>query len=455
MNDKSESEDVFLLDVANVGKVVSAKIALSGITIIAGENATGKSTVSRALCALCSMSFNMTQLVRFERVRSICQVVQEMASKLDVGLEIWNRPEPYSLGAWSPLLGEEFWGSTTRFAEWIEENFGYDEEGNNSRLGWIDRPIEKGRGFLQWYAALKDAALKILSIPLANYENHVCIKLLNTAYDSSAQWRNVVSKDDDFHIILNRGAVSWAVESALKWSPTCRLDAGEIASSILYLEPVHVLDMMVDRDLQGRYVAGRHDARVMLQAGPPKDVTLEMQRDLDDARMVLDGIAKVIGGRLRQRDEKIVFEEDQGARREVSIANMASGMKTMAAIVRAVENGTLKRGGLLVIDEPESNLHPQWQISFAKFLVLLHREFGVRVLLTTHSPYFFKAIRVNADFAGVGEDCRYYQMLRDEATGGFVSHDRTADATPVYESMMKPYAQLKFGPSYDQMDNLH
>jgi len=44
------------------------------------------------------------------------------------------------------------------------------------------------------------------------------------------------------------------------------------------------------------------------------------------------------------------------------------------------------RGGMLIIDEPEMNAHPEAQLKIVEFLALLAHH-GVRVVMTTHSPY--------------------------------------------------------------------
>ncbi|MDJ0549306.1 MAG: AAA family ATPase, partial [Microcystis sp. M49637_WE12] len=43
-------------------------------------------------------------------------------------------------------------------------------------------------------------------------------------------------------------------------------------------------------------------------------------------------------------------------------------------------------GDFLVIDEPEMNLHPESQVKLLESLAILV-NLGVRILLTTHSPY--------------------------------------------------------------------
>ena len=56
------------LTLKNIGKFNNAEIDLNGITVIAGENNTGKSTISKALyCVFNSFSHNGEQIKREKR----------------------------------------------------------------------------------------------------------------------------------------------------------------------------------------------------------------------------------------------------------------------------------------------------------------------------------------------------------------------------------------------------
>jgi predicted ATP-dependent endonuclease of OLD family len=46
-----------------------------------------------------------------------------------------------------------------------------------------------------------------------------------------------------------------------------------------------------------------------------------------------------------------------------------------------------EKGDLIIIDEPEMNLHPKAQAQFAEFLGLL-ANFGLKIIITTHSTFF-------------------------------------------------------------------
>jgi len=47
----------------------------------------------------------------------------------------------------------------------------------------------------------------------------------------------------------------------------------------------------------------------------------------------------------------------------------------------------------LIIDEPETHLHPKWQIEYAKILVALVKK-GIPILIASHSPYIIQALKV-------------------------------------------------------------
>ena len=49
------------LSLKNIGKIETASVEINGITVIAGENNTGKSTVGRALFAVKSNRYNVSK----------------------------------------------------------------------------------------------------------------------------------------------------------------------------------------------------------------------------------------------------------------------------------------------------------------------------------------------------------------------------------------------------------
>jgi predicted ATPase len=112
-----------------------------------------------------------------------------------------------------------------------------------------------------------------------------------------------------------------------------------------------------------------------------------------------------------------------------------------AIIKRLIENGALQPGDFLIMDEPEIHLHPQWQIIFAEILTLLHKEFGLRLLINTHSPYFLNAIEVYSSRNQIEQSLKIYKA---ETDGAYASiSDVTGSVQEVYEQMAMPFQYLE------------
>ena len=64
----------------NIGKVRFADIEIDGISVIAGENNTGKSTVGKALFSIFNSFYNIEEQIFFERSESIERILGSMYS---------------------------------------------------------------------------------------------------------------------------------------------------------------------------------------------------------------------------------------------------------------------------------------------------------------------------------------------------------------------------------------
>jgi len=70
----------------------------------------------------------------------------------------------------------------------------------------------------------------------------------------------------------------------------------------------------------------------------------------------------------------------------IDLYNASSSIKQLSALILYLRYKAAP-GQLLIIDEPEMNLHPASQVRLLEVLAILVR-LGVKVLVTTHSPYF-------------------------------------------------------------------
>lgn len=110
----------------------------------------------------------------------------------------------------------------------------------------------------------------------------------------------------------------------------------------------------------------------------------------------------------------------------IPIAQCADGIKSLSTILMLDKCGLLQSDSLLVIDEPEVHLHPRWVVEMARVLVSLAKYRKVRVLVTTHSPDMVHALRDFAANEDFGSNTCFYLAKEDSSCKGMYNYDPLA-----------------------------
>jgi ATPase subunit of ABC transporter with duplicated ATPase domains len=155
---------------------------------------------------------------------------------------------------------------------------------------------------------------------------------------------------------------------------------------------------------------------------------------------LLSAIREVIDGEFKETEESWMFQE-AGLKKPIGLLNVSTGIKPFLIIKRLLEAGEIKEHGVLILDEPEIHLHPEWQIKYAELLVLLQKEFHLNILLTTHSPYFLNAIESYSQKYDTVPSCNYYLTeSRDDICD---ISDVTANTGFIYQKLAEPFQKLE------------
>lgn len=133
------------------------------------------------------------------------------------------------------------------------------------------------------------------------------------------------------------------------------------------------------------------------------------------------------------------------SKHDVPLDNWGSGTQNRTLILRALfrakqigdsEASAGKITPLIVIEEPESFLHPYAQAEFGRVLQDLAEEFRVQVLVTTHSPYLLSLNQPESNI-----------LLERRAHYGQLRETQRVDSTG--ENWMTPFGQA-LGMSSDE-----
>lgn len=437
--------------IENLGKVHSARIALNGVTVITGANGSGKSTISRALFTWLTYLKQLDDEIVRERAGDLVEAVNDLLKDKDLPRIFVSFTGRHRLA--ERLLDRVFWQDQNAVVKWIVDSM------SRRAPAYVDLEV-LALSMEAHYPSIRDRALA----ELERKDNALDAFLLERHFYRAFDGQIGTLGDNARVTLVCTISDAGRVRSCVFRDGSVRdmMDVhGNHVLRAFYLEPRHLLDEVGGwsgpngfiRRSGNRYSvdSDRGWERILNTPMEESELLFSQAEKRKAVNAELDEIVALLHGEFEKEDRTLVFRDhDIRGENGVSLQNVASGAKTMAMVVRGMRNGTIAPGDLLIIDEPESNLHPEWQVAFAKFLVLINAKFDIRVLLNTHSPYFLKALLVHSDRLERSRFCSYYNMVRAE--GGV-----TYDAKPVndcvdevFRTMSEPYAKLVHGDNYER-----
>ena len=168
----------------------------------------------------------------------------------------------------------------------------------------------------------------------------------------------------------------------------------------------------------------------------------------EENKEILSKIENIIHGRYLTRDTSYCFTKEKGSEiiSTAYLNNTPSGIKQIGIIQLLLSKGKLKNGSYIIIDEPEVNLHPDWQFKLAEILVLLVKELNVTLYINSHSPIFIESMDAFIEFYDMGYEVNYYLSEESEIYDSYNFNKINSD------ELYKIYDNL--GNAYDLIDQL-
>ena len=143
-----------------------------------------------------------------------------------------------------------------------------------------------------------------------------------------------------------------------------------------------------------------------------------------------------IGGRISLSEAGDLEFEKKG--KSIPLSLTSAGVANMGMLALLIERGALDRGSFLFFDEPESNLHPAWQVEMAAFLFELARQ-GVDVVVSTHSMTILKWLEVHVKEKPEDRELVRLNKFPPDAEW---NDDMDAVMAEVKQSLTKPFSDL-------------
>ena len=124
--------------------------------------------------------------------------------------------------------------------------------------------------------------------------------------------------------------------------------------------------------------------------------------------------------------------------------NTASGVKQLGILQMLISKRLLTKDSFLIMDEPEVNLHPDWQVKFAKIIVLMVKELGISLYINSHSPQFIESLEVYSAKYGLINESKFYlsKEIEQEIEKYEFKEVKRKNLNLLYDDLGNPYDEI-------------
>lgn len=382
--------------------IAEANIELNGITVMAGENGAGKSTITRWLYCLVEGIAKYEWFVYKDLWHDIYSILQEYRMAFRDSRMMNDNNLNFAISKWRTmarnidctteedvvLVVKEAKVIVERVADYIQSNI--QENGRiNTRLSramvylniddaqTFDRDLfvsETNQKIDSMYEDYLNKIIKRSKSALYDY--------IHRHYDQSLKTPTTIQLAEDKVSVLEKDSFGHLLG---------------LRRAIYIDTPMALCNEAMDNPLWDRLAELMQKQDNVMLPTPVRKMLMRIQHIIHGAVLVKEDDFD---------DGMHYVREDQ---LDIPLMEAATGIKSFAYIIRLLENGYLDRNTLLIIDEPEAHLHPQWIVEYARILILLEKELGVRILIASHNPDMISAVQSIGKKEGLENAISFYQ----------------------------------------------
>jgi len=402
------------LRIDNFALIKHAEIDIDGITVIAGNNNSGKSTVGKVLYSLFNALNNLDEKIREQREEQLTEAVRYSFFEMARDERLFNR---FSIIAYI----------VRRVLNDVADG----------EIGWESIFTSIGEKFdLELSAEIKDKLQKEVEVVCTWPKERLLRYSLQASFQGvfNGQINSLYQTADEAKIDLfikdTLTSITFQQNEILHYSSDISL-----ANKAIYYSSPLAIDVIGARTISD--VPMRNLCRLLInyEDAITDDQNLFAQ-SMQQGKLegVIKKIKSVIPGQVVRSGPKYSLQLPNCSE-PINFKNLSSGIKAFMVLKMLIEANIIKRRDVLILDEPEIHLHPTWQLIYAELIVLLQKEFDLSVVITTHSHFFLNAIETYCRKYATSDKLNLY-LAEVEGSGAIIRN--VSDASEqIYKKMAK------------------
>ena len=420
------------LRIERFAKIKEAEIELDGITVIAGYNDTGKSTIGKILYSVFNSLKSIDKSVNNKRKNDIQKVCSEITTGVYGNSHIFMAVEDGTgfLEIERILVKKimEFKGDLTidEYRNILNEVIA--EEDKKGRESEIEDYVETSYSKI---SAIKNTSQEDLYKEIIErYFSNIFFTQINNCYYPDEEAKiNLNIKGKDIKLLF-RNNKCMEIELPIN-----------IIHEAFLIDDPFILDNIVYGKslLLGISIREQLIRKIMYQRDNLLDGIFDAVVAKESLRKINDVLDKVVNGEIKNTKDGMQYIS-ANHEEPISVMNLSAGLKGFVLIKTLLERGILKEKDVLILDEPEIHMHTEWQLIYAEIIVLIQKYFDMTILVTTHSSHFLQAIEYFSKKYEIENKCHYY--LSKSKDGGVTFENVTNNIDKIHSEMVEPSIRL-------------
>lgn len=420
----------YIFELSDYHAVKEAEILLDGITVLSGLNGSGKSTVARWLHHVVKVLNDYDKLAEEEAVGKFMSFLYSIGRAVRAIYAHGSQNDFVDMYEDAVRHGANSWGDTEVY---FEKALHVLEEALDANLT-DDADLDSMRRFDHVFSV--DSG-KVSSVE--EYKGLVLDRLRAKYLDIHEKMtKNMSSRSiQEFADKLFAFADSDVDGDVDVLNISFREDGTELILGDTFGMPLNMRNVIyIDTQKIGQ-------AFNRMSSSALSDMLQDKRNDISpEARAIAMRIMALVGGDVQvERKYKGVlgrrctynFIGKDG--QSFNLKGAATGIISFSYILQLIKNGWIDDGTLLIIDEPECHLHPQWIVDYARMLVLIHKNMGAKILISSHNPDMVSAIQAIARKECVLDMTNFYLSEKvSEEDGKYVFTHLGSEIDKIFDS---------------------
>ncbi len=423
----------------NIGIIEEANINVDGITLIAGQNDSGKSTVGKVLYALIRgvnieedrFNASKNEFIR-NRIRDIRNLLlrtklsnseDEKIQQQFVSLFLENRESSFGRFIYRMNIDNSEKVDTLIY-ELDNLNELYTSFSNESTQSQLNTFINDIRNRI---------SITSDSFEVLHYE-------LETFFENEFgnEIKNKFIKSSSFIKIEGVEIKTITFDEKINFEGFDTISNFHYDNVFFIESPIKLQDRNILRFDNLVRDKNQHLNNLIFQPKKEQNIFSDTRNDSEKLNII---ISKIIKGEFGFNSKnQLIFKKEEF---EFDLINVSTGIKSFGILQLLLQKGVLNSNSLLIIDEPEVHLHPTWQVKYAEILVLLSKEFAIPMVLTSHSPYFIEALERYSKKHKYEKSTNFY--FAEKNVDGLSSKivDVTENIMPILNSISEAFYEIQ------------